>query len=50
MQNDTSNQMPKARSNGFLATLSPEKYLLIGGSDRENAFNDVCSQNKKLTE
>ena len=41
MQNDTSNQMPKARSNGFLATLSPEKYLLIGGSDRENAFNDV---------
>lgn len=39
--NDESKLMPKARSNGLLVTLLPEKYLLIGGSDREKAFNDV---------
>ena len=39
--NDTSSKMPKARSNGFLAAISQEKYILIGGSDREKAFNDV---------
>lgn len=39
--NDPSKLMPKARSNGFMAPLSPSSYILIGGSDREKAFNDV---------
>ena len=33
--------MPEPRANGLLAFISPSKYLLIGGSDRNKSYNDI---------
>ena len=33
--------MPEPRANGLLAYISPSKYLLIGGSDRNKPYNDI---------
>lgn len=40
---DNSKNMPSARANGVLIPYIPEKnkYLLIGGSDRTQAYNDI---------
>ena len=41
--------MPKERSNGFFTSITGQQCLLIGGSNREIAFNDVWLLSPKET-
>ena len=40
MENDNK-LMPNARASSFLYPISEKSYLLIGGSDRNKAYNDL---------